>query len=81
MEQKFFCFIAAFLNYEKRTSRVGNLNENTKTLISDAVKYNVSINFLLFLIFHVQLTERREFQKKISVPHIPYHTYITLVTL
>ena len=28
---KNFSFIAAFLNYEKRTSRAGNSNENTKT--------------------------------------------------
>ena len=37
--------IAAFLNFEQGTSRVGNSNENTNKHVSVAAKCNISWNF------------------------------------
>ena len=37
--------IAAFLNFERGTSRVGYSNENTNKHISVAVKCNITLNF------------------------------------
>ena len=69
--------IAAFLNFERTTSRVWNSNENKNTNtnkhISFATKCDISLNFpALNIPCYVQLAERREFQNNFSCS-VPYH--------
>ena len=73
-EKKYF-EITSLCNFEQRTSRAGNSNEDKIQTSTPQLLQSVTLLWIfLLLLFLVQLTERREFQNNFScsIPY-PYH--------